>query len=107
MWCIDENAPGLVRMNMSGTIKEFPLSATGNAVSMAVGADGTFHVLAEWTNVIVATTKGRLKSIPIPSGDSTSIDGDALGPDGNVWFTEFDHIGKITPAAPGISSRCK
>jgi streptogramin lyase len=39
---------------------------------------------------------GNAQSFPIPSGDNTAIDGLALGPDGNVWFAEFNHIGKIT-----------
>jgi streptogramin lyase len=41
---------------------------------------------------------GAVDIIPISSGDGTAIDGLALGPDGNVWFAEFNHIGKITPA---------
>ena len=100
LWFIDENAASLVRIGEGGAIKEFSLSGvlTGNGVSMAVGADKSFYILDESSNVIRVNEKGHAQSFPIPSGDTTSIDGLALGPDGNVWFAEFNHIGKITPA---------
>jgi virginiamycin B lyase len=100
LWFVDELAGGLVRMAENGSIKEFSLSGvlTGNAISMAVGADKKFYILDESSNVVRVTDKGIAQSIPIPSGDSTSLDGLALGPDGNIWFAEFNHIGKITPA---------
>ncbi len=100
VWFIDELAGSLVRLQESGSTKVFSLSSVlrGNAVSMAVGADHKFYILDESSNVVRVTTKGHAQSFAIPSGDSTSIDGLALGPDGNIWFAEFNHIGKITPA---------
>ena len=65
---------------------------------MAVGADHKFYIVDESSNIVRVTTKGHAQSFPIPSGDNTSIDGLALGPDGNIWFAEFNHIGKITPS---------
>jgi streptogramin lyase len=100
VWFIDENAASLVRMTVNGSIKEFSLSGviTGNAVSMAVGSDKNFYILDESTNIIRVTEGGKAQAFAIPSGDKTSIDGLALGPDGNVWFAEFSHIAKITPS---------
>jgi streptogramin lyase len=99
IWFLDENAASLVRITNGGFIKEFRLSAiSGNAVSMAVGADHKFYILDESTSIVRATTAGASESLPIPSGDNTSIDGLTLGPDGNVWFAEFNHIAKVTPA---------
>jgi streptogramin lyase len=100
IWFIDENAGGLVRMALNGAIKEFALGDVlgPNAVSMAVGADGDFYIGNESSNIFRVTRSGTAVAIPIPSGDGTSIDGIAQGPDGNVWFTEFSHIAKITPA---------
>jgi len=100
IWFIDEVGRGLVRMTETGAIKEFDLGGVfhGNPVSMTVGADGRFYIGDEFTSIVRATTAGATVTIPIPSGDSTSIDGMAPGPDGNVWFGEFDHIAKITPA---------
>jgi streptogramin lyase len=99
IWFLDENAHQLVRMSMGGSIKEFDVEAElpGNAVSMAVGADGKFYITDESTSITRVSTGGKAVEIPIPSGDSTAIDGIAAGPDGNVWFTEFDHIAKVTP----------
>ncbi|MGA9946550.1 MAG: hypothetical protein WBE79_15505 [Candidatus Cybelea sp.] len=100
LWFIDENAASLARITESRSFREFSLegAVTGSAVSMTVGADNKFYILDESTNVVRATDKGVVQSFPIPSGDGTSIDGLGLGPDGNVWFAEFNHIGKITPA---------
>ena len=100
MWFIDENAGQLVRMTLGGSVKEFSLAGAlaGNAVSMTVGADKKFYISDEATSIVVVTQAGAAKAIAIPSGDNTSIDSNGLGPDGNVWFTEFNHIGKVTPA---------
>ncbi len=100
LWFIDENAASLVRITESGSSQEFSIESavSGNAVSMTVGADKKFYILDESSNVVRVTDKGVAQSFPIPSGDATSIDGLGLGPDGNVWFAEFNHIGKITPA---------
>jgi len=99
VWFIDENAPALAHIDQAGATGEFTLKgATGNVVSMTAGADGKFYIGDESANVLVATAAGKVDVVPIPSGDTTSIDGLALGPDGNVWFTEFNHIAKITPS---------
>jgi virginiamycin B lyase len=56
--------------------------------------------------VLSAATQCRWRSAPTTTPISartcrtscTSFDGIAAGPDGNVWFGEFHHIAKITPA---------
>ncbi|MBV9648495.1 MAG: hypothetical protein JO043_13595 [Candidatus Eremiobacteraeota bacterium] len=100
VWFLDENAASLVRMSLSGVIKEFNLSRflSGNAVSMTVGADNRFYIGDESTSIVRVTQSGAATTIPIPSGDNTAIDGMGLGPDGNVWFAEFSHIAKVTPS---------
>jgi streptogramin lyase len=100
IWFLDENAGSLVRMSLNGAIKEFSLSGFlgGNAVSMAAGADGKLYISDEATSITRVTTAGAAQVLPIPSGDSTAIDGIAQGPDGNVWFAEFNHIAKVTPS---------
>lgn len=100
LWFLDETGGGLVKMTLTGSVHEFSLSSvlTGSAVSMSVGSDHDFYIGDESSNVIRVTQTGNAQAFPIPSGDATSIDGMALGPDGNVWFTEFNHIAKITPS---------
>ncbi len=100
MWFIDENAGGLADVSMIGGFHEFSLSGNlgGNAVALTVGADNRFYISDEATSITRVTTGGTAVEIPIPSGDSTAIGSNGLGPDGNVWFTEFNHIAKVTPA---------
>jgi virginiamycin B lyase len=99
VWFLDESGNGLVRIDETGSTREFRLTGSGGSpVSMTVGADGKLYVGAASANVLVVTTAGKIDVVPIPSGDTTSLDGMALGPDGNVWFAEFDHIAKITPS---------
>jgi virginiamycin B lyase len=100
VWFIDEDADRLVRMSANGSIKEFSFEsvAGGSAVSMTVGADKDFYIGDESASIIRVSAKGKAQAFPIPSGDSTSFDGVALGSDGNVWFAEFNHIAKITPS---------
>src|ERR1043166_4890928 len=46
-----------------------------------------------------STAQTSISEFPLPHANS-SPQGIAAGPDGNVWFTEFDgnRIGRITPA---------
>jgi len=100
MWFIDENAGSLAEVSMSGRVREFSLAGFlgGNAVALAVGGDGRFYISDETTSITRMTAGGAALQIAIPSGDNTSIDSNGLGPDGNVWFAEVNHIGKVTPA---------
>ncbi|HEY7980921.1 MAG TPA: hypothetical protein VID19_05510 [Candidatus Eremiobacteraceae bacterium] len=100
MWFIDENAASLAAVSMTGGFREFSLSGElgSNAVALTVGADKKFYISDETTSITRVTTGGAAVVIPIPSGDNTAIDSNALGPDGNVWFAEFSHIAKVTPA---------
>jgi virginiamycin B lyase len=98
MWFIDENTGGIVRINDAGEAKEFSLNgALGNSgYDMVVGADKLFYITSGSTNIVRANTSGKTKTFKIPGGDFTQLEGMALGPDGNVWFAEFNHIAKIT-----------
>jgi virginiamycin B lyase len=60
----------------------------------------TLSVLAlACCGVAVAATPAITEFPPVPTG-SPSLQGIAMGPDGNMWFTEFgaNKIGRITPA---------
>jgi virginiamycin B lyase len=80
-------------MGMDGNVKEFPVLL--NAYDMTVGSDKAFWITTASSNIIRATTNGATKVFV--AQDTTQLGGVALGPDGNVWFTEYAHIAKITP----------
>ncbi len=101
VWFLDEDAVSLASISENGAItKEYRLTgASGSIRAMAVGADKKFYILDDSTHIVRATTSGTVTIIPFPSGDQTlDFDGIALGPDGNVWFTEYGRIGKIAPS---------
>jgi streptogramin lyase len=113
MWFTDDNAGKLVRMGMTGAVKEFLLTFIKNGAhgfapdSLIVGSNGKFYVTSYSTVdpvtggglVGVATTTGGFGVIPTPSLDVPgNNNGVGLGPDGNVYFAERAHLGKITTA---------
>jgi virginiamycin B lyase len=94
------------RMGMDGSTAVYQLRtragqfAPGN---VTVGADRKLYLggcIMSGCNVIgVLTGRGRFAVYQTPSGDGPGQSGGlAKGPDGNVWFTERSHIGKITPS---------
>jgi streptogramin lyase len=98
MWYDDYSGLQLVRMNMNGGTKRFPLVGF-NPTSFTVGNDGKFYLGdVNISTIDVVTTGGVETKITIPSGDKIGYDNMALGPDNNVWFTEYSHVGKITTA---------
>lgn len=99
MWFIDENAGALVRLSMTGAIKEFSMSGHlgSNAISLGVGADHKLYVANESAKIVRVTTGGLVQDFTTPSGDSTAFGTIILGPDGNMWFPEVTHLGMITP----------
>src|SRR4029077_12133080 len=104
MWYTDYNDHALIKMTMAGSPHLFPLvfGGTNNFFpgSIAVGGDGKFYMsgVSPAGVIGVATTTGSFSVKNLPSGDQGYDGGLALGPDGNVWFTEVKHIGKITPS---------
>jgi virginiamycin B lyase len=99
VWFIDENGQALVRITPEGASKEFPISGLGEfGIALTVGSDKDFYIGYESSSIVRATLSGKSKVIPIPSGDSTAFGSMGLGPDGNVWFTEFSHIANVTRA---------
>jgi virginiamycin B lyase len=114
LWYTDSQDDLLVRMTTAGVTTPFKLSATISGQThnfspgfMTVGTDGRFYlggcVLTNNTCVRgyigAATTAGKLSVYKTPSGDDPRFTNlPALGPDGNVWFTESSHIAKVAPS---------
>ncbi|WP_168221560.1 Vgb family protein [Aquisphaera giovannonii] len=90
------------RITPSGTITEYALG-TGHSPYGIVAAKGSLWFTDEAAGAIgKITTTGVVTQTLISSSESSTIDprGIALGPDGNLWFTEYgaSKIGVLDPA---------
>ncbi|HLJ82759.1 MAG TPA: hypothetical protein VKT51_01120 [Candidatus Eremiobacteraceae bacterium] len=97
MWYNDYSGQQILRMAMDGTARQGAALTSFNPSAMALGSDNKFY--AGDVNIAaidIATTSGSVTQKAIPSGDKVGYDTMTLGPDGNVWFSEFSHYGKIT-----------
>jgi streptogramin lyase len=96
VWLADP-CGGLIRMTMAGVVTE-RLFNNFHPTQIAVGADRRFYMTQQGTSIIgISDMRGKLQTYSIPSGDTIYDGGITLGPDGNVWFVESLHVGKITP----------
>jgi streptogramin lyase len=99
VWAV--GGQGLDRISNSGTVTRFPISSPScifAPTSLAVGADRRFYVgSGNCGKIAAADLTGHYVTYNTPSGDIPN-QGFVRGPDGNVWFVESSHVGKITPA---------
>jgi streptogramin lyase len=111
IWAADSGDNALLSIPLTGSpVAKWPLTVLAygkpepfSPQRMTVGADGRFYVDGctadgKYCNFILAVTNsGRITQYTVRSGDAP--DGDlALGPDGNVWFTERQHLANIAPS---------
>src|SRR5579872_4355845 len=101
VWFQDTLGNGIVRMAQNGSFTEYsvPGNESGAGPGMALGSDGKFYFGSETGltgQVDVVTASGA--GTDYPDTIDTPSGGFVLGPDGNVWFTEYNNIGKITPS---------
>jgi virginiamycin B lyase len=107
IWVAD-TVHGLESIDSRGTRVRHPLTFISGSVHhrflpayIAVGADERLYMTGcvdtpSTCGVIGAFEIGGTVSVyPTPSGESSRFSGIALGPDGNVWFTEARHVAKI------------
>jgi virginiamycin B lyase len=90
----------IARMATDGTLTEFPLPEEFNPVfGLAFGSDGNLW-LTDTVGVIARmNTSGTLTRFRLATQSYPYVF--TSGPDGNVWFTEGDYIGKIDLATAG------
>ncbi len=113
VWFEDISGNGIVRLTQNGTATEFPALGTMSDANfgMAIGSDRRFYFGSfDSANgncsggcgaVDAMDTQGHASLYDIGTSDANndvSAGGFVLGSDGNVWFTEYHHIGMITPA---------
>lgn len=111
MW-FGNNAGGLLQVQMTGKTKLVSVQYSCNGsqkcgfvpgIGSTVGKDKNFYfggtnfnsATSKYVIGVVKTT-GAATTHDIASGDYAGNGGFTLGPDGNVWFTEQAHIGKIS-----------
>jgi putative type II/III system pilus formation protein len=106
MWYTNAKYGTIGRMGMDGSTKVYQLhGGAGQFLPgyVTVGSDGKLYMggcIQTRCNLIgVLSGTGKFSTFRTPSGDGPGqFRGLALGPDGNVWFAERTHIGRITPA---------
>jgi streptogramin lyase len=90
VWFGDSGTNSVGRLKPGGAIREFPVA--GGPAELTSGADG-----ALWATIYTSATvsSGSIERVgtggarqAFKIGDNVSPRGIALGPDGNVWFTE-------------------
>src|SRR6202011_2333255 len=87
---------GLIRMDRNGAYTFLPTGGWGwDPISLAVGADGRVYATADY-GVLAVTTNGTVSTYQSPSGDSP-LRGLVLGPDGNIWVPELQHLARLRP----------
>ncbi|HXB05143.1 MAG TPA: hypothetical protein VNY77_09810 [Candidatus Angelobacter sp.] len=110
LWFVDSGQYKVGRMTPSGAITEFGLPAiVGGPVGITVGPDGDIWITTnalgqgrqDW--IVHLARNGDLVQYPAGKGSGDTSSGPeaiTLGPDGNLWFTEFwtNRIGRMTPA---------
>ena len=95
------------RITTAGLITEFPLPTGSEAGQIVVGSDGNLWVAAPGTDSIDrVTTAGDVTAFPIGGGAKNQPVDLALGPDGNVFFTQkVARIGRISPTGEIVEFR--
>src|SRR5439155_6414174 len=91
----------VAKVTTSGTFTEYPLAEVNAQPEAIVSLGGAlWFTESHANNIATSTTGGAVTVFPVPSA-STTPDGIAVGPDGNLWFTEFfgNKVGRALPAA--------
>jgi virginiamycin B lyase len=107
LWFTEWNTTSVGAMTAKGVITEYTLGYTYATVIVPSGND--LWISTDYDGVCKISTKGALTCYTLPGGQNDAQPtGLALGPDGNVWFIEwngvcsigggsYSSIGKITP----------
>jgi streptogramin lyase len=105
IWYTDYYGNYLIKMTMSGATTKYHLTCTCPTAGtlfypadITVGKDGKFYIGTSSPSgyIGIATQTGSFSVKAIPSKDLVYYGGAAVGPDGNLWFTEASHFAKIT-----------
>ena len=105
LWFTEANNSRIARITTDGVITEFPLPNAQGSTAITIGADKNLWFTLDQA-IGRMTLNGTVTIFPVPSNRilngipiQTMPNDITSGPDGNLWFTEFqgEHIGRITP----------
>ena len=94
------------RMTTAGVVTDqFDVTGAGDGVQLiTTGSDGNLWFLAQAGNTLSRlTTSGVLTVYPLPQADSAPTT-PITGPDGAIWFTEANRIGRFDPPAAVVTT---
>jgi len=98
---VDSPGDQIGRITPTGTVTDqFDVTGAGNGVEfITTGSDGNLWFLAQAGNTLSRLTPaGALTVYPLPQADSAPTK-PITGPDGALWFTEANRIGRFEPPA--------
>jgi uncharacterized protein (TIGR03437 family) len=84
----------LGKITTSGIITQVPLWPSFMSEAIASGRNGEIWFSGDSGGLGSITTAGLSMYYPVPGG---AISGIAVGPDGNLWLTQYDGIARMTP----------
>ncbi len=85
----------------AGGIAEYPVPTAESAPEgMTVTGGTAWFAEADTAKIGEVTEGGSITEYPVPSKqyDSGILQGITAGPDGNLWFTTYSYIGRMTPS---------
>lgn len=107
LWVADANGDRLLRVKPDGSIAQFPLAKTADAIGITNGSDGNIWYIDDSLNTLNRVTPaGKITPFAVPKIGKLNISPEVItsGPDGNLWYiayddqTEADYIGRATPS---------
>ncbi len=107
VWFSEYRAGKIGRITPSGVITEFPLPrANSGPGDITAGADGALWfvelsggmdgISTDGNRVGRISTSGVVTEFPMPSPAPSAVNL-AVGPDRNVWYTQGERLGRVTP----------
>jgi virginiamycin B lyase len=98
IWFTEPLQSQIVRMTPSGQMTEFPVPAAA-PYQIVVGPDGAlWFIAASGPRLGRISSQGAVTFYSLPEDRHSGIGGLAVGADGNLWYTDGQHVGRVTPA---------
>jgi virginiamycin B lyase len=95
LWFGESSANKIGRITTSGEFTEFPIPTRGSQpYGIVAGIDGNLYFAEQAADKIGRITpSGAITEFPIPTPGKP--EGIASGPDGAIWYTQFNSSGKV------------